>query len=74
MDAQLGMMSVVGHRGVSTEGRPSKNGCMQQSSSAEITGLLIDWGQGDKSALDRVIPIVYKELRRLAHRQMKRER
>lgn len=42
--------------------------------SAEITGLLLDWGKGDKSALDRVIPLVYKELRRLAHRQMKRER
>ena len=56
-----------------TEGRPY-NKRMDQSSSAEITGLLVDWGKGDKSALDRVIPIVYKELRRLAHRQMKRER
>src|SRR5262249_11775454 len=33
-----------------------------------------DWGKGDKTALDRVIPLVYKELRRLAHRQMRRER
>lgn len=40
----------------------------------EITGLLIDWGKGNKAALDRVIPLVYQELRRLAHRQMRRER
>jgi RNA polymerase sigma-70 factor (ECF subfamily) len=49
----------------------------QQSSESppeEITGLLLDWGQGNKAALDRVIPLVYQELRRLAHRQMRRER
>ncbi|MDQ3257926.1 MAG: ECF-type sigma factor [Acidobacteriota bacterium] len=40
----------------------------------EITGLLIAWGDGDKTALDRVIPLVYQELRRLARRQMRRER
>ena len=40
----------------------------------EITALLLDWGNGDKAALDRVIPMVYQELRRLAHRQMRRER
>ena len=36
--------------------------------------MLLDWGKGDKAALDRVIPLVYQELRRLAHRQMRRER
>lgn len=40
----------------------------------DITGLLINWGNGDKAALDRVIPLVYEELRQLAHRQMRRER
>ncbi len=40
----------------------------------EITGLLLAWGNGDKAALDRLIPLVYQELRRLAHRQMRRER
>src|SRR5215510_6648191 len=40
----------------------------------DITDLLISWGNGDKAALDRVIPLVYEELRRLAHRQMRRER
>jgi RNA polymerase sigma factor (TIGR02999 family) len=45
-----------------------------ESPPEEITGLLLDWGKGNKAALDRVIPLVYQELRRLAHRQMRRER
>ena len=36
--------------------------------------MLLDWGKGDKAALDRVMPLIYNELRRLAHRQMRRER
>ena len=36
--------------------------------------MLLEWGNGDKAALDRVVPLVYQELRRLAHRQMRRER
>jgi RNA polymerase sigma factor (TIGR02999 family) len=40
----------------------------------DITGLLVEWGKGDKAALDRVIPLVYEELRRLARRQMRGER
>jgi RNA polymerase sigma factor (TIGR02999 family) len=47
---------------------------MAKPSIEEITGLLLAWGDGDKAALDRVIPMVYQELRRLAHRQMRRER
>jgi len=46
----------------------------EEFSPEEITGLLLDWGNGDKAALDRVIPLVYQELRRMAHRQMRRER
>ena len=42
--------------------------------SEDITGWLLDWGKGDRAALDRVIPLVYQELRRLAHGQMRRER
>jgi len=45
-----------------------------ETSPEEIKGLLLEWGNGDKAALDRVIPMVYEELRRLAHRQMRRER
>ena len=40
----------------------------------EITALLLDWGNGNRAALDQIIPLVYQELRRLAHRQMRRER
>ncbi|MFZ0061556.1 MAG: ECF-type sigma factor, partial [Pyrinomonadaceae bacterium] len=47
---------------------------MQNPSSAEITGLLLAWGGGDKAALDKLMPLVYRELKRLAHRQMLRER
>ncbi|MGI8731856.1 MAG: ECF-type sigma factor, partial [Pyrinomonadaceae bacterium] len=47
---------------------------MAKPSPEEITGLLLAWGGGDKAALDKLIPLVYQELRRLAHRQMRRER
>lgn len=47
---------------------------MQIPSSEEITGLLLAWGGGDKAALDKLLPLVYRELKRLAHLQMRRER
>jgi|SRR6266850_1174372 len=40
----------------------------------DLTGLLHDWRAGDKAALDRLTPIVYDELRRMAHRYIQRER
>src|SRR3954452_22502773 len=40
----------------------------------EITGLLAQWSKGDRAALDKLFPLVFEELRRLAHRYMKRER
>jgi RNA polymerase sigma-70 factor, ECF subfamily len=39
----------------------------------EITQLLMHWSQGDKSALDQLVPLVYPELRRIAKRHMNRE-
>ncbi|HWN08987.1 MAG TPA: sigma-70 family RNA polymerase sigma factor [Pyrinomonadaceae bacterium] len=39
-----------------------------------LTGLLTEWREGDKSALDKLTPIVYDELRRIAHRYVRRER
>jgi RNA polymerase sigma factor (TIGR02999 family) len=42
--------------------------------SAEITKLLRAWRAGDSSALDRLTPLVYDELRRLAHSYMQKER
>ena len=47
---------------------------MSQPAPHEITGLLVAWSDGDESALDRLIPLVYEELRKLAHRYMSRER
>jgi RNA polymerase sigma factor (TIGR02999 family) len=47
---------------------------MSTLSQKEITGLLLDWGSGDKAALDKLIPLVYKELRRMAHQYMRHER
>lgn len=40
----------------------------------EITQLLLKWRAGDASALERLIPLVYNELRRLARQCMRRER
>ncbi|HLG13409.1 MAG TPA: sigma-70 family RNA polymerase sigma factor [Blastocatellia bacterium] len=47
---------------------------MTKPSPGEITQLLIDWSRGDQTALDQLMPLVYDELRRLAHRYMRRER
>jgi RNA polymerase sigma factor (TIGR02999 family) len=43
-------------------------------SAGEITQLLQGWRGGDRKALDSLLPIVYKELRRLAHFQLRQER
>ena len=40
----------------------------------DVSALLIAWKDGDKAALDQLMPLVYSELRRLAHAQMRRER
>lgn len=40
----------------------------------EITQLLAEWSNGNQAALDKLYPLVYEELRRLAHRFMRRER
>lgn len=41
---------------------------------SDVTRLLLAWRGGDGAALERLVPLVYAELRRLAHRQMRRER
>jgi RNA polymerase sigma factor (TIGR02999 family) len=40
---------------------------------ADITELLQRWSSGDRSALDRVLPLVYEELRKIAARQLRQE-
>jgi RNA polymerase sigma-70 factor, ECF subfamily len=47
---------------------------MASPSTQEITKLLQAWSGGDRSALDKLTPLVYEELRRLAHRHLRRER
>ena len=41
---------------------------------ADVTQLLPAWSHGDEGALKKLIPPVYRELRRLAHRYMSHER
>lgn len=40
----------------------------------QVTQLLLAWSQGERAALDELVPLVYEELRRLAHRYMAGER
>src|SRR5580698_836266 len=47
---------------------------MATTEPGEITGLLKAWGDGDRAALDRLTPVVYAELRRIAKRYMRSER
>jgi RNA polymerase sigma-70 factor, ECF subfamily len=47
---------------------------VSRSSAGVVTELLKDWGDGNESALNKLIPLVYEELRRIAHRQMAKER
>jgi RNA polymerase sigma factor (TIGR02999 family) len=36
----------------------------------DVTGLILSWRQGDADALDRLVPLVYDELRRVARRRL----
>jgi len=47
---------------------------MGGSGPAEVTQLLAAWRGGDGAALDQLLPLVYAELRRVAHRYMRDER
>ena len=47
---------------------------MTERPSGGVTGLLQDWRRGDQAALDKIIPLVYDELHRLAHICMMGER
>jgi RNA polymerase sigma factor (TIGR02999 family) len=46
---------------------------MTVATASEITGLLVEWSNGDQRALERLLPLVERELHRLAHRYMRRE-
>ena len=47
---------------------------MAKPTNSEITQLLIDWGNGNKDAFDRLTELVYEELHRMAHHYMQNER
>jgi RNA polymerase sigma-70 factor (ECF subfamily) len=47
---------------------------MMTLSTPGLTELLSDWQQGDQTALNKLTPLVYDELRRIAHRYVQRER
>lgn len=44
------------------------------TSSTDVTRLLQRWSEGDAEALERLLPLVYGELRRIASHQLRRER
>jgi hypothetical protein len=46
---------------------------MVASASHAVTGLLLAWSRREQAALEKLIPLVYAELRRIAHRYMNRE-
>ena len=47
---------------------------MRTPSTEEVTGILLAWGQGDEAALEKLMPLVYAELKRLARHYLKGER
>jgi RNA polymerase sigma factor (TIGR02999 family) len=57
-----------------TSGEPAQSDVGSSSderiASPEVTRLLSEWSHGDLSALEKLTPLVYNELRRLAHRYM----
>lgn len=47
---------------------------MNATTSHDVTQLLLKWTQGDEAALEQLMPLVYKELMRLARQHLRRER
>jgi RNA polymerase sigma factor (TIGR02999 family) len=70
MDAQARIRS--GHS--TRHGSLRAAGGDRVGSDHDITELLLAWRAGDRDALDRLFPLVYEELRQIAHRRLGRER
>ena len=47
---------------------------MEPPTPGDVTRLLLEWKRGDATALDRLLPLIYAELRRIASRRLRRER
>src|ERR1700723_1143474 len=56
--------------------RPAHSSCASphMGSPEQVTELLVRWRGGDRAALDALMPMVYSELRRLAHHYLNNER
>ena len=67
------MTSVPGDTTLSTRKSDGKEP-VEQKVPSDVTLLLQGWREGDSKALDALLPLVYKELRRLAHFQLRSER
>lgn len=46
---------------------------VRPSAAADLTGLLIEWSQGDQAAFERLLPLIYDECRGIASRQLRGE-
>src|ERR1700680_2050387 len=55
-------------------GSPGIGGVVTTPSPGAVTELLLAWSEGDEGALERLVPLVEAELRRLARGYMSRER
>src|ERR1039458_8524167 len=53
--------------------RPREGG-MSSSEQPDITDMLLAWSQGDEASLQRLLPLVYEDLRRMPRRYMNGER
>src|SRR6476469_769550 len=53
---------------------PNDSFRITMSSPENVSQLLVKWGEGDQAALDKLMPLVYGELRRLASNYLRRER
>jgi RNA polymerase sigma factor (TIGR02999 family) len=74
---RLGYLGLIGKKSLKpTERLPrsSGSGAADRSSSGTVTLALHAWRDGDEQALDRLVPLVYDELRQLARRELRRER
>lgn len=47
---------------------------MEPTPPGQVTGLLLQWGKGDRKALEAMLPLVYDELRRQARYRLRKQR
>jgi RNA polymerase sigma factor (TIGR02999 family) len=54
--------------------RPNPGGQLGPASSKQVSELLLHWGNGDRKALEAILPLVYNELRRMARYRLRQQR